>query len=256
MKTVNDTIAESMDCTDISLLPYLPYILQDFYKIGSSPELMLNIVKNNFTDHTNINVLDLGCGKGAVSIEIAKKLKCKCLGIDAIDEFIKFANFLAKEHNINNRCKFINADIRKEIDNVHFYDVIILGSIGPVFGDYFETMKILKKHLTPTGIIILDDGYIEDENRFEHNIAIKRSTLFQQINKANMKIKKEYINFDNDKSNEYGIEFNNIVKRCSELGKKYPEKKKTFDNYVSKQKEEYFNLENQITCSAMVICNK
>jgi len=256
MKTVEETIAESMDCTNISLLPFLSYILQDFHEIGSSAEMIVNIIKDNFTKHSNISVIDLGCGKGAVSLKIAEELKCKCLGIDAVNEFVKIANSLAKERNLQDKCLFITADMRQEIKNVQQYDVIILGSIGPVFGDYYETMEILKKHLTQSGVIILDDGYIEDERTFEHKFTIKRSVLFKQIDNANMKVKKEYFDIDNDKSNEYEIELNNLIKRCLELGKKYPEKKKLFAEYMAKQKEEYLNLENQINCSTMVICHK
>jgi hypothetical protein len=37
---------------------------------------------------------------------------------------------------------------------------------------------------------------------------------------------------------------------------KYPEKKYLFDNYIEKQRAEYNNLENIITCATMVIQNQ
>ena len=100
----------------------------------------------------------------------------------------------------------------------------------------------------------MDDGYFEDESTYDHKSTIKRGALFKQIDNANMKVKKEY--FDNNKSKEYDMELNNIEKRCLELGKKYPEKKKLFDDYIAKQREEYLNLKNKIICSTMVICHK
>lgn len=49
MKTLEETIAQAMDCQDKSILPFLPYILQDFWEIGSSANSILKIVKA----HTN-----------------------------------------------------------------------------------------------------------------------------------------------------------------------------------------------------------
>ncbi len=34
---------------------------------------------------------------------------------------------------------------------------------------------------------------------------------------------------------------------------KYPHKKELFEGYIRKQKEEYHNLEEEITCSTMLI---
>ena len=68
-----------------------------------------------------------------------------------------------------------------------------------------------------------------------------------------MEICKEYLWNANDSIEDYGVEFNNIVKRCNELGIKYPENKNLFDSYVEKQRVEYSALEKSITCIAWVI---
>jgi len=38
MKTVEESILVSMDCSDRQILSYLPYILQDFWEIGTDPK--------------------------------------------------------------------------------------------------------------------------------------------------------------------------------------------------------------------------
>lgn len=49
-------------------------------------------------------MLDLGCGKGAVSIKVALELRCRCLGIDALSEFIDEARRRAQEYHVTSMC--------------------------------------------------------------------------------------------------------------------------------------------------------
>lgn len=253
MKTVEETIAQAMDCTEPAIVPFLPYILQDFSEIGSSAHALVGIVKENTIDHQNLKVLDIGCGKGAVSILLAKELRCICVGIDAIKEFITTAQEKASEERVSDRCKFIYNDARKMIGELGCFDVIILGSVSQVFGDYRETMLILKVHLTTNGLIILDDGYMDDESTYQHEMVVRRQDLIKQIELAGMMVAREYIAGAENQSMAYEQELNKIVKRCNELGEKYPGKKRLFDEYIEKQRKEYEELETEIICSTMVI---
>ena len=72
MKTIEESIAFAMDCRNKEIVKFLPYILQDFYEIGSSPEQILKMVRENINTDKQLNILDLGCGKVAVLIKIAK----------------------------------------------------------------------------------------------------------------------------------------------------------------------------------------
>jgi len=42
MKTIEETIAAAMDITEKELLPFLPYILQDFWEIGADPDTIIS----------------------------------------------------------------------------------------------------------------------------------------------------------------------------------------------------------------------
>ena len=145
----------------------------------------------------------------------------------------------------------MTGDIREEVKKLNPCDVIILGSIGPVLGDYFEAMTILDKILTNDGIIILDDGYYEDDSEFINTEIVKKSELFHQIEKANMKIVNQYFYDEIDEQYDEELEF--IRKRCAELSLKHPDKKQIFEEYVKIQEEEYNNLKNDIVCSALII---
>lgn len=254
MNTVQESIATAMDCEDVELVEYLPYILQDFHEIGSSAQSLTRIVKENTTKET-AKIIDLGCGKGAVLIELAQHVKSECLGIDGIKEFIDDANKQARKREITN-CSFRVGDIRRIEKIQGKYDVIILGSIGPVYGDYYTTMERLKPILCDDGIIILDDGYIDESNDFTHAIIGTKKVLIEQITKANMEIIKEYRCEKISDTHEYKQQYQDIKKRCNELMVKYPTKKDIFVRYIRKQKEEYHHLEEEITCSTMLIKRK
>ncbi len=254
MKTIEESVLTAMDCTDSDILPYLPYILQDFWEIGSDPDVMIDLIKKHLTGFNNTKVLDLGCGKGAVSIKIAKQLNCECYGIDAIPEFISFSSSKADEYGVGNLCKFEVGDIREKIGTLAKYDVIILGAIGQVFGNYFETLTLLKNNLKDGGIVIIDDGYVEDENSSKHEQVFSKSELKIQISDAGMQLIDEVdVSGDKDFTANYDTEYNNLKKRCQELIVKYPGKSKIFLNYCDQQKKEYENMKNEIKCSTMVI---
>lgn len=257
MKTTEETIAAAMDITEKELLPFLPYILQDFWEIGADPDTIISLIEKHFNSFKTLNVLDLGCGKGPVSVKIAKKLGCKCYGIDAIPDFIDYAILKAKEYNVSGLCKFEVGDIRDKVKSLKDFDIIVLGAIGQVFGDYYVTLATLDNCLSENGIIIIDDGYIEDESSFSHPQMVSRQKLQDQINRAEMVIIDEVIAREDDKViDNYDIEYNYLVKRCQELIVKHPEKADLFSNYINIQKEEYDNLKFRVIGATMVLKRK
>ena len=68
-------------------------------------------------------------------------------------------------------CEFEKGDIRERGKDLQGYDVIILGSIGPVFGDFHTTLTILSKCIHENGIFIIDEGYMDDNSPFHERIS-------------------------------------------------------------------------------------
>lgn len=243
----------AMDGSDVALFPFLPYIFQDVWEIGASPEIVVDLIKKHSSNYSALRLLDLGCGKGAVSIKIAKELGCNCIGIDALEAFISQANNKAMRQAVNDLCEFKTGDIRQEIKNLRNFNIVLLGAIGPVFGDYYSTLTAVKPCLAQNGIIIIDDGYIEDDSSFRHPLIEKKSIILKQISKAKMQLIDELIvSKEAIKESEANL-FPSIEKRCRELINKYPSKKQLFINYINKQKKENYLLENEITCATMVL---
>ncbi|MCL2765263.1 MAG: class I SAM-dependent methyltransferase [Treponema sp.] len=253
-KSIEESIVSAMDMTDISLIKHLPYILQDFWEIGSSSEEIIKIIKKYKTDYSNLNILDLGSGKGAVSIKIAAELKCVCFGIDAINDFVVFSNNKAKEYSVNNICTFETNDIRARIKTLEKYDIILSVAIGPVFGNYYKTLIELDTHLNNDGLIIIDDAFNEDDCNNDFQNILRKKEIIQQINNAGMDlIEIITVNEIIGINEEYENQFQNIQKRCNELIEKYPENKKAFLRFIEEQKEEYEILSNEIIPAIFVI---
>jgi len=253
ISSVEKSVVVALDGTDSKLFPYLPYILQDLWELGTSSEAVLNLVKKHTTNQSNLKILDLGCGKGAVSINLARELNCQCHGVDAVKEFIDEAKNKAKEFNVEKYCSFERDDIRVRFRNLKGYDIIVLGAIGPVLGDYFSTLTKVSNCIKEAGLVIIDDGYIDDESEYSHPLVEKRSEILKQISDADMKLVDEII-IDKEKiieSDEHM--YRNLKRRCQELIEIHPDERNFFVDYVKKQKEENEVLETKLVCSTMLI---
>jgi len=251
MKTLEESIATAMEIDYLEhqvLFPHLPYILQDSWELGTPPETVINIIQKHCKDYSTLRILDLGCGKGAVSVKLAIALKCNCYGIDGIPEFIETAKAKAQEYGVETLCRFEVGDIREKIKTSGKFDVIILGAIGQVFGDYYATLSTLSEHLNPNGIIIINDAYADDSIEFKHPLVLHLRELLKQTQQAGM----ELIDECTDSPTNYGEDYKNLKKRCEELMTKYPEKTSIFESYAHSQVDEYEALENRMICSMMV----
>jgi cyclopropane fatty-acyl-phospholipid synthase-like methyltransferase len=241
-----------MDGTDSSIFPHLPYIFQDVWELGASPETVIDLIKKYFNNYHHLRVLDLGCGKGAVSVKTAKAFHCSCHGIDAVQDFINEANAKAKEFSVDHLCRFEVGDIRSKISALTGYDVIVLDAIGNVFGNCFSTLKKLSGCLKPGGKIIIDDAYIKDESENHPDDFESRISILKQVNDAGMKLIDEVISGKDEISKSEGFIFANLKKRCEELILKYPEQRKLFRDYINKQSEEGEILKSKVICSTML----
>jgi ubiquinone/menaquinone biosynthesis C-methylase UbiE len=256
MKSIEESVVISMDGSDKELFPFLPYILQDIWEIGADPDAIIKLIRKYYNNTTELRVLDLGCGKGAVSVKISQELGCTCYGIDAIPDFIEFAQQKATEHKVNHLCIFELGDIREKVKELAGYDVAILGAIGPVFGDYFSTLSTLAKCLKENGIFIIDDAYINDNSDFSHPLMFKKSDIVQQIEKAGMELVENDI-MDRDNIVDFDdFIFDHLKKRCYELIEKYPNKQNLFLDYIRKQEFENDVLENKVIGTTLMIKKK
>jgi ubiquinone/menaquinone biosynthesis C-methylase UbiE len=230
--------------------------LQDLWELGADPDTMIGMISKHFKKNNDLTVLDLGCGKGAISVKLSHRLGCTCYGIDAIPEFIAFAQQKASELKVSDLCTFETGDVRYKVLNLSGFNVIILGAIGPVFGDYFSTLSTLKKCMQDDGIILIDDGYVDEHSGFSDPAIITKTALMQQIEAAGMYLAEEVIMDRNSIKESNEFIYSSLKKRCYELIEKFPENKSLFQNYIRLQEIENEVLENRIIGTTLMIKNR
>ena len=128
------------------------------YKKGEEKHYTSFVTKGTTTDEMkevlkelswkNKTVLDVGCGTGLFAHEVSKLGPKQVLGIDFSKEAIEIAIRTHKNHNLQYQVLDV-----KEIKSR--YDVIVsLGTLEHM-DNPLKTLKILKKHLTKNGKIIV-----------------------------------------------------------------------------------------------------
>jgi cyclopropane fatty-acyl-phospholipid synthase-like methyltransferase len=243
-----ESAVHSLDGRDTALYPYLPYLLQDFWEIGSSPEIMSGLIRKHRLSRRIKTALDLGCGKGAISIHLAKTFGWQVHGIDAMPAFIDEAGEKAVEFGVEDLCRFELGDIREKIHSLPQYDLIVLGSIGPVLGNISETLQRIKSHIAPGGYCLPDDGYALNQEAADRLGYPTRDRAHQAIRDNGYTIVDENVFSRKDIIESDEKMLRQIEARAAELIAKHPDKRALFEGYIQAQREEGAILEDDLVC--------
>jgi len=242
-----EQVAKGFDATP-ELIPFIPYLLQDLWELGSSPKVIVDILKS-IEPLQPRRVLDLACGKGAVSCRIAKELGYHTLGIDLFKPFIIEANLRAKEFGVANLCNFEVGDINTEVQTKNNFDFVILASAESLLGNIDTAIQLLRQCVKSNGYIIYDGVFLKEGsviNRPEYAIIRSYEETIRLLTShgdkiiMEVRIPVEEIKAIND---SYLVYINN---RTNELLSKFPEKKELLNGYVKRQEEECKIIESEI----------
>lgn len=104
-------------------------------------------------------VLDLGCGKGAVAVHLARDLGFRVTGIDLFPPFIDAARKRAEEEGVGGLCRFFRGDIREKVKRPGRFDAAILISTGQALGSLEAAVSGLRNKVLPGGLMAVADGF-------------------------------------------------------------------------------------------------
>lgn len=242
MVSSEEKMARSLTAETVELIPYLPYLLQDFWELGSSPQDMAELISRFGDLSSESNVLDLACGKGAVSIKLAKEFGCKVKGIDLMADFIQEARHKAVEHKVSKRCTFHSADITALKLSEETADLVVFGAVGDVLGEPPVMLSTLKKALKPGGYLLIDDGYTMSEE-IDY---FSRKDWLSFIEEADMTLLAEKAIEKEQLIRLCKEQIGYITKRADELKNTHPEKSELFDSYIRSQRKECQELGEEI----------
>jgi len=146
------------------LLPHIPELVADLWELGSDPQQIVELLRPLGLPPSETSVLDLGCGKGAVSITVARELGFHARGVDLCRPFLDEAERRAREHGVEHLTDFARADMRDALRQSRGFDVALYISVGGLLGGFGEIVGSLRRAVRPGGHLIVDDGFLSGGN--------------------------------------------------------------------------------------------
>jgi SAM-dependent methyltransferase len=156
---LTDEIARTLDAP-LALLPWLPELFADLEELGGTREDVLGLLRPLGLAR-GASVLDLGCGKGAVAVALARELGWRVTGVDAMPAFVEHARNQARAWAVEHLCRFECGDLRATLAHERGYDVVLLLAVGRPWGSLAATIGALRAAARPGGWLVLDDGYLD-----------------------------------------------------------------------------------------------
>lgn len=153
LDTLQRSIARSLDLSNAALR-LAPKLFSALDSLGSSPRRVAGWLAGAGVRPRH-RVLDLGCGKGAAAVAIARRCGCQVTGIDGFEPFVQSAWELADARGVGKRCLFRQGDLRTlRTQKAERYDAAIMLGVRPAL----EAAACLLTHIKPGGVMVIDDA--------------------------------------------------------------------------------------------------
>lgn len=237
------------------ILPFVPELLQDFTELGSEPELVAQWLHEAGLRSPH-RILDLGCGKGAASIAVARELGCHVDGVDALDPFVEAARAGAERAGVAHRCVFRRGDLGRALRRMGGYDAVLYLAVGEVLGTLEESVRALRRAVRVGGYIVLDDGYRLEEVAVDfpgYALMATREETLRALTASGDRIVRERLSSPEEIRSQNERYFAHITRRARELAARHPEHAERFSAYVEKEREENRLLETAVQCAVWLL---
>ncbi|MBC8204271.1 class I SAM-dependent methyltransferase [bacterium] len=241
-------IAQSLEITP-ELLPYVNELTADLWALGSNPELYVEILKPLGLPPDTTKALDLGCGKGAAAVTLAKELGYRVIGLDWCGKFIEEAQRKAQEYSVSNLCSFIQTDIRSAVNDYTGFDIAVFSSVGDALGNLEQAVMQIRRAVKPGGYMLIDDSFLKepvDIDRWGYEYCASYEETIRRLTAQGDTIVKEII-FTDDDMKAMNEEYTGyLTKRAERLADKHPELTGALKWYLDNQMVECGILEKYL----------
>ncbi|QQS08800.1 MAG: class I SAM-dependent methyltransferase [Phycisphaerales bacterium] len=150
-KRLAASVAQSVDCPT-SLLPVLSDLLGGLDSLGSSPRSILNLLTHaDLGEHRT--AIDLACGKGVIACGVARKFRCRVIGVDAFEPFLADARARATRLGVQDTCEFRVGDVRRFRVRARVRLAMMIGLDGAD-----SAAPRLRRLVEPGGWYLIDDA--------------------------------------------------------------------------------------------------
>lgn len=247
--SLEDSVARSLDA-ERSMLTFVPRLLKGLWALGGSPELIAEMIEPLKLPADKTEVLDLGCGKGAAAILLARTFGFRATGVDANSIMLAEAEKKATEYGVGESCTFKMADIREYVTHNRNYDLVIYASLGGVLGKLRDIIKHLRHCVRPGGYIVFDDGYLHTVSRLNRpgytHYRNYDETIHQLTHLGDTLVSERILSaMENAAINDTYLRY--IKANGKELVEEQPELREQVDRYIPYQEEECIFIDEHLT---------
>ncbi len=160
MRTTDEIVAEAMGAVP-ELLPLLPDLFADFTALGGWPDEVVEMLRDRTDLPIRAEVVDLGCGKGATVVAIARELGHRALGVDLFEPFLEAGAQAAVAAGVERLVSFRRSDLRDVTSSTERFDVAVFGALGAgLFGSHADCVGALRQCVRPGGYMAISDGFL------------------------------------------------------------------------------------------------
>lgn len=249
-----EKLAASLTADDVALLEHLPYLLQDLWMLGGDPAGCVELLRGRLPEDST--VLDLACGKGAISICLAKELGLRVKGFDLLPAFIGEARRKAEENGVAHLCTFEVGDVNEVACTESGYDCVVFSAAGNILGEPSDMLTRLAGVVKIRGLVVLDESYLPDDAadgvvtqkgvQWQNYEYLTGAQWGEEFAKAGLAEMDRVVFAGEDMAAGNGRDMECIQRRAAELSEKYPDKKAMFAGYIKSQLDEVHDVENTL----------
>lgn len=143
---------------DPELLPILGELLAPVADLGSPTRRLAALLAAHGIGRRS-RVLDLGCGKGALAIEVVRATGCRVVGIDGFAPLVEEARKTAARAGLARRCTFVEGDVREASAILRHrragaFDAVVMTGLW----DVARSAPLARSLVRPGGVYLLDDA--------------------------------------------------------------------------------------------------
>jgi len=150
------------------------YVNRDVLIPRPDTELIIEQVLKNYSEQSQLQVLDIGTGSGCILLSIIKERpNFYGTGIDISKKSIKVSKINAKKLNLTNRVKFIHSSV--DNFNIGKYDLVV--SNPPYIK--LLSLKYLEKDIVNFEPMLALSGGLDGSSKIR-KVIIKASTLIKK----------------------------------------------------------------------------
>jgi cyclopropane fatty-acyl-phospholipid synthase-like methyltransferase len=248
-QTPEELVAKSMDA-NLDVSSFVPELVADMWALGSTPHVVVDLLRPLGLPAGSSRIIDLGCGKGALGITVAKELGLEVLGVDLSEVFLAEARQKAEEHGVASLCQFEQRDLHDVVRRGGDFDVATLASLGGILGRFDQCVARMRNVVRSGGYLVIDDGFLnraESVSRPGYGHYASHERTLRQLTAHGDTILEERI-YTIEETRAINLDYlQHITRRTEVLVKQHPSAAAALRRYVATQESECEFIDREIT---------